>query len=61
VKEVEYLNYKDHDGVPIFEGKEDKLGVHTHARVVAKLLWACDTSEWNNVRAFSHHRMHYRL
>ncbi len=38
IKEVEYLSYQDASGVYIFKGKEDKLGVHTHARVVAKLL-----------------------
>jgi len=38
IKEVEYMSYKDPDGIPIFKGREKLLGVHTHARVMAKKL-----------------------
>ncbi|ODN05857.1 Dopamine N-acetyltransferase [Orchesella cincta] len=38
IKEVKYLSYKDHEGIPIFEGRDKLLGVHTSARVVAKKL-----------------------
>jgi len=38
IREVEYLSYRDPQGVYIFKGKEDALGIHTHARVVAKVV-----------------------
>jgi len=40
VRELEYLSYRDPQGNFIFKGREDQLGTHTHARVVAKVVGA---------------------
>jgi len=44
VRELEYLSYRDPKGDYIFKGREEQLGIHTHARVVAKVVPASPSS-----------------